>query len=224
MQQRTLIILAVLATSLLLRADSCTLEERNVAVVLGGELPMQFESVGFTQASGEDTGSYDFGADLLDALDELELDGEIDQIAISGAGFEILRSEGHDAARSGEVFFSYSYDDGAGSISTGTEQRLLSWSTPTNAAGTKGYAIASASGASGPYVLFDPTGLEALNLLLARYLADYNAGNRPTLSVQGRATWNSTPPPTPEVPDDLSWEIFLQVQIRQNAQVEIFNL
>lgn len=225
MRTKTIAILAILALSLMLRADSCTVEQRDVSVVLGGQIPMEFSSVGYVDASGTDEGTFDFGIEILDAIEALELDGTPDTVIVTGGGFRVTRSDGHDARRSGSLNLDVTYTGGTPAAPADADFDLLDYNTPTNVAGTEGFAVSNSQPVSpaDAFVLFSPAGLQAVNEYLDDFLDAYNTGGSPSLSVTGTVTWDSDPAPSQADPDDFTWEVFLQIQLRQTTETDVFN-
>lgn len=205
-------ILFILALSLLLRADACT-EQKDVDLVFGSDFVASLQSSdGFTEANDEDQVSVAADEDLLEAIDELDFDGEITAIQINGARFEIVSNQGHDARRTGEVFVS---------INGAPEVKLMDWNTPNNQPGTKGLASADPIDPQKPGIRFNSNGLGIVNGALQIFLDGYNVGNPPALTLDLRATWTSAPAPTAEDPDDFQWEAALLFQVEQTAKLDV---
>lgn len=218
MRMRTLIILGVLGTSLLLRADSCLIEQVEVDVVLGTEIPAEWVSVGFTDATGvrKDTLDVNPTDDLVAELDDLDLPGDLVSIQITGVGFKVLTSEGHDARRFG--------------IISVEGFPFIEFNTPTNAAGTTAFAKASGTAidplTSTPELRLRSQGLSLLNDRLDTFLQQYLAGGSPDptlLELSYVADWTSTPAPTAGSPDNFTWTTNLQVQIIQKSDLDTFD-
>lgn len=208
-------ILFILALSLLLRADACT-EQKDVNLVFGSDFVASLQSSsGFTEANDEDAVTVDAGENVDDAIQELEadFDGDITSIQVNGARFEMIANDGHDARRNGEVFVS---------INDGAEVKLMDWNTPNNLPGTEGFASAKPIDPATPGILFNQTGLSAVNTALQTYLDNYNDGITPNnLSFTFRATWNSSPPPTALEPDNFQWDAVLLFQVQQTTLLDV---
>lgn len=209
---KNLSILFILCLSLLLRADACT-EEEEIDLVFGADFVATLQSSeGFTEASDEDQVTLDADDDVLEAIDDIGLEGEVESIVINGASFRMVANDGHDARRSGEVFVT---------INGGAELKLMDWNTPNNLPGTEGFASANPIDPATAGIRFDPVGLGAVNTALETFLANYNGGIQPNpLKVVVRATWDSTPPPSASDPDDFQWEARLLFQVKQSTLVD----
>jgi hypothetical protein len=215
MRKNHLSILFVLGLSLILRADSCT-ETKNVDLVFGADFVATIQSSeGWTQANDENTVSVAMDQDLLEALNDVDIEGTVTSILVNGASFEMLTNDGHDARRNGSVYIR---------INNGSKTELLQWNSPNNQPGTKGYASSAPIDPATPSIRFEAVGLKSLNAALYEFLDNYNHGISPnTLTVDVIAEWDSTPPPTEQDPDNFSWQAKLLVQMKQDAVVDVPN-
>ena len=197
--------LVLLCATLALRADSCLVKQKDIAMVLAGAIPAQWESRGYTQANFNDTATVHAGQDVQDALDADTIEGEVTSIKVVGAVYEVLDSSGHDARRAGTV--------------TLNGNQLLSFDVPTNVRGTRGNA------GDGTLTLA-PAGLAFVNDRLQQFLDSYNAGapNPALLDFTYAASWTSTPAPTAGDPDDFSWTTDLVIQIEKTATLDVPDL
>lgn len=194
--------LVLLCATLVLRADSCLVEQKDISMVLAGEIPAEWVSQGWTQANFTDTGLIEAGEDVGDALDADDTDGEVTSIQVVGAVYEVLESTGHDAQRAGTV--------------TVNGNLLLTFDVPSNRKGVKGAA------GDGTLTL-EPAGLTFINARLQQYLDSYNAGtpNPGLLDFNYTAQWTSTPAPSAGDPDNFRWTTDLVIQIEKTATLDV---
>src|SRR5262245_53244735 len=148
MRRKTIWILGVALLSLVFQGESCVIEQRTVAAIIGSSVPAEWHTQGFTDTSDRDT--VDVAAEIKNAIEDIDLD-KITSIGISGGCYEVDQSTGHDAARAGDVSV-----DG---------HHFLHFNVPTNATGT--------SGSTGDGTLtLDSDGVNYLNGLVNNYLND----------------------------------------------------
>jgi hypothetical protein len=194
--------LVLLCATLVLRADSCLVEQKDISMVLAGEIPAEWVSQGWTEANFSDTDIVQAGEDVGDALDADDTEGEVTSIQVVGAIYEVLESTGHDARRAGTV--------------TVNGNLLLTFDVPSNATGVKGAA------GDGTLTLEAP-GLTFVNNRMQQYLDSYNAGipNPALLDFTYVAQWTSTPAPSSGDPDDFRWRTDLVIQIEKTVTVDV---
>lgn len=201
MRSRTLWILGLVLVSLAVQGESCILEQRKVAAVLGSSIPVEWQSRGFTDTMDDST--IDAGAIIADAIDDADIDvADIKSIAIAGGCYEVVRNSGHDAQRQGTVMI----DD----------VLVLSFDVPNNQEGT--------AGTSGDGTLtLNGAGITYLNGKLDTYLAALkaNPSTPPPLAFTYKAQWTSTPPPTEGDPDNFDWVTCVNLQIEYEVEVDV---
>ena len=211
MPRNALLVLAVLATTLLLRADSCTVEERSIAVSAGSTLRFTVEGAG-TGTSW--AGALDLGQDIRDALLDLDEDDRVDSVRVVGARMEFLRNDGFSTVRRGNVFAGES----------GSEQRILEFRAADNEAGTAGLASFGSVNAqpdSATILLsWKTAGMRAVHALADSFLARWYRGEDPQLLLSLRADWSPAAPDT--LPDDFDLEIRLDLQIHRILDAEVY--
>jgi len=201
MRSRTLWIVGLVLVSLAVQGESCLLEQRKVAAVLGSSIPAEWQSRGFTDTMDDST--VDAGAIIADALDDADIDvADIKSIAIAGGCYQVVRNSGHDARREGTVMI----DD----------VLVLSFDVPNNQTGT--------TGTSGDGTLtLNAAGITYLNGKLDTYLAALkaNPSTPPPLEFTYKAQWTSTPPPTEGDPDNFDWITCVNLQIEYEVEVDV---
>ena len=211
MKRKNLFILLVLCTSLILRADSCVLEQREVSQVSSLGVPAEFVSQGWTESSETQSAVVDISADVRDALEGVSVDN-IEQILLAGAAYKVTASTGHDAARDGDVTVK---TPGAGAAN-----QLLTFDVPTNSAGTSGTA------GDGTLTLVN-AGVDFINTQVATWLDQYKTNpalaDDSLLVFEYTATWNSNPPPSAQDPDNFTWSTDVILHVETIIDIEVPN-
>jgi hypothetical protein len=216
MRSRNLTILCILCLSLMLRADSCLVEQKDVALIIPAEVPYEWETRGYTEATGTDSGPFDAAGPIRDGLESDTISGTIVSVQVSGVQYRVTESTGHDAQRFG--FIEITFDQSVGTGHDVGPYRVLDFDVPTNVAGTTG---AAGDGT----VTLNRAGVDELNYRLGEWLTTYNADTSDTSLdswLQGTwgVSWTSDPPPTSNEKDNFKWVTDLVVQVEKNAKVD----
>ncbi len=199
MRHRTAWILGVILLSLVFQGDSCVLEQRRISAILGESVPAEFHTRGFTDTV--DDSIIDVGKEIKEAIEDIDVE-DIANIYISGGCYEVLRSEGHNARRTGQVEI-----DG---------NLVLTFDVPDNLKGRTG------NSGDGTLALQAP-GVTYLNNRLNTFLADLKAGLDPNLTVFYEASWVSDPSPSSGDPDDFDWIVCLNLQVDYKIEIDVPN-
>jgi hypothetical protein len=202
MRHRTAVLFGLACLALVLKGDSCLVEERTTDVVITADVPAIWQTEG-TNNTGTDTYVVDAGDEILEALDDLGDDADLTEINIAGVCYEVLQNNGFDGAHEGSVSV-----DG---------NELLTFEVQTNATGTKG-------GTEEATVRLSADGVNYVNSLLDQFLASYNAGNPdPSLlnDLEFVANWSSTPPGATGY--DFDWKTCLILQVIGEVTVDVPN-
>lgn len=214
--QRNLTILGIICLSLILRADSCLLEQKKVHMVIPAEVPFQWETKGHTEATDTRTYSFDAAGPVRDGLSSDSIPGDLLRVYLAGAQYRVVESTGHDARRVGSVTIEFDVAAGPGH-GTGPFE-LLTFDVPSNATGVSG------SAGDGTVTLV-AAGLGEINYRLGEWLDAYKANPLDTsldgwLRGTGTATWSSTPAPSAADPDDFTWVTDAVIQVVKEGDVE----
>ena len=216
MRNRNLTILVVLLVSLVLRADSCLLEQRDVHLVLPALVPANWETSGHTEATDTDTDFVDAATPVRDAIESESLAGDIIGVTLSGITWEVLTNTGHSTRRFGGVDFT--------ALGDGTV-RILDFNIPNNDAGERGQTGDGTGRATlvaeGANELSD-----RLTTWFQQYQNDPASADDTLLQFTYRAIWDSSvdgDPPTAADPDNFTWVTNLILQIETVADIEVVN-
>lgn len=191
-----------LPTALLLTVaiGGCIVEDREVDVVVTGDIPVTWHTTG-NNSSGNDIINVNVATDVEDALDQLDADSDVQSIAIAGGSYEVLANRGFVGAHSGTVYVS----------ATGvSEMQVLSFDAPSNATG--------ASGSTTVEIALKKPGVDFLNARLNSYLTTHDAG---LMQFTFRTAWTSTPPGAGSY--DFDWKTALVMQIVGTIKVKVPN-
>lgn len=208
--QRNLTILLILCTSLVLRGDGCNvLEQKDVEQVAGIPVPAEWVSIGWTDASGSYTDSFDasIAEDLRTAIAENGGADNLVAINVSGVQYKVLESTGHDAQREGSVTVE--------PTGTGSPLGLLVFNIPGNETGRSG-----AAGDGSGELIMQISGTTLVNGRINSWLDQYKANPGDTsydnlLDLTFEVNWTSTPAPSAQSPDNFTWTTDLVLQVVQ---------
>jgi hypothetical protein len=210
-------ILLLLCLTLMLRADSCLVEQREVAVVLPAKVPAVWETAGHVQATDEATDDVSPAKALRDALEDDPLSGDITAVYLSGVTYRVLTNSGHSTRRAGSVSVDFS----------GTELQLMTFDIPHNDVGLEGK---SGDGiASNGDVDLVAAGVDELNSRLNDWLDSYRTDPGDTsydslLDFTWIARWDSSldgDPPSVSDPDNFTWETNLIILVEKTTDVDV---
>jgi hypothetical protein len=202
MRNKTVCWLGLACLVLVLKGDSCLVEERTVDVVVTGDIPATWHTEG-SNSEGSASIMIDANDEVLEALDDLSDEAELESIKVSGVCYEVLENDGFIGSHSGVV----SVDGHA----------LLEFDVPTNAVGTTG-------GTEGAEVTLVADGVGYVNGLMATYLAGYNAGNPDEDLLDDlmfSASWESADPGASSY--DFDWKTCLILQVVGNVTLDVPN-
>jgi hypothetical protein len=202
MRNKSVYLLGLVSLILVLKGDSCLIEERTVDVVVTGDIPATWHTEG-SNSSGSAAITIDANDEVQEALDDISDDADIESINVAGVCYEVLANSGFVGAHDGMVSV-----DG---------HQLLTFDVPTNAVGTTG-------GTTGAEVSLVADGVAYVNGLMASYLAGYNAGNvnEDLLdNLMFSASWTSTDPGGSSY--DFDWKTCLILQVVGNVTLDVPN-
>jgi hypothetical protein len=210
-------ILGIVCLTLVLRADSCLVEQRQVSLILPAQVPAHWETVGHTQSTDEDTDFVSAAGPLRDALDDDPLPGDITHVYLSGVTYRVLTNTGHSTRRQGTVSIDF------GKVELG----VLTFDIPNNDAGLEGKS--GDGDPSNGQVDMVAAGVDEMNTRLNAWLDAYRANPGDDsydslLDFTWRATWDSSldgDPPSASDPDNFTWETNLIILIEKNAEVDV---
>lgn len=226
--RRSTMILGVMALSLILRADGCVTEERNLNGSVPIEITAEFLTEGFLEPDGVrytlSTSDVDEIIASLDDLDSetieavrnaIDPDGGGREVLIGGLRAYVVENRGNIAARTGSL----ELDLGGGL------EPVASLNPTTNATGSEASfangGIELAAGAA--------TGLTSLKGRLNDFLSDYLDGNlddarSELVGLAFEATWETADPePTQTNQDDFDWAVEVIVLIPAQYAIEVPN-
>jgi hypothetical protein len=187
MQRKALHLIGLLALAIVLRADSCLIEQRTISTVVGGDIPTMWTTTGF--AENQQTLFVEAADQVDDALEEFSEDADLDSIHVTGVCWEILANRGSTARQAASR---------TGSV-TVNGIALLTFDIPNTMEGTEG---CSGDGS----VTFNAAGLDHINDRLNAYLAGWNSGSADPdlLDFTFVSQWDSDPAPTSGRPEPLT--------------------
>jgi hypothetical protein len=202
MRSKSFCLLGLLAMVLVLKGDSCLVDERTVDVVVTGDIPATWHTGG-SNSAGSAAIVVNANDEVQEALDDLSDDADLESIKVAGVCYEVLENGGFVGAHEGTV--------------TVDGHTLLSFDVPTNTVGTTG-------GTEGAEVMLAPDGVNYVNDLMADYLAGYNNGNVDESILDNlmfSASWTSTDPGTESY--DFDWKTCLILQIVGTVTLDVPN-
>ncbi|HEX7880650.1 MAG TPA: hypothetical protein VF720_14640 [Candidatus Eisenbacteria bacterium] len=200
--RKPLIALGLGLLFLVLKADSCIIEDRMVDAVVTQTIPYVWHTEG-DNAAGSDSAVVSLAADVEAALDEFEGDVDVTAIHISGGTYRVLENRGFVGAHMGTVTIQAVGDE---------PLTILTYDVPNPPGNADG-----ASGGTGVDVSLVAAGINLLNERLAEYL-DTRDPSR--LQFTFRTEWNSTAPSTDY---DFDWETALILQVVGTIEVQVPN-
>ncbi len=200
--RKSLNLLLLASLFMVFHGESCLIEERETDFVIRADIPAVWHTEG-TNSSGSESVFVSAATEVDNALGDLDGDAVVDEIVISGACYEVLENNGFIGAHSGNVTVA----------ATGQSPlALLSFNSPSNAAGSTG----SSAGAE---VSLSAAGVNFINGRLAQYLSTRDAQ---LLEFTFAATWNSTPP-TGGQAYDFDWKTCVVLQIKGTLTLDVFD-
>ncbi|HKK71528.1 MAG TPA: hypothetical protein VKA86_09945 [Candidatus Krumholzibacteria bacterium] len=216
---RSVTLLGVVVAGLLL--PGCLTEETQVNGSVPITLSADWTTQGFTDSDGTLGGLTNAQIDrIFEDLDDADLQSVRDaleagqEVQVAGLRAFVTRNEGHVAQRQGVL----QIDTGSGF------EDAAEVNVPSNEAGTE------ATAANGRIVIEESfTGLGDLRGVMQDFLSAYLGGNRDAarqilLGLGWSATWSSTPPPTPQDPDDFDWTSEIVVMVPSQYTIDVPNL
>lgn len=211
MKLRTFLALGLLASTLVLRADSCTVDDREISTVAATTLVFTVQGTGRATVWAD---TLDLGAKLRVVLDGLDGEGRIDSVRVVGARMEFVRNDGFSAIRRGNVLVG---DPGA-------EQRIIEFRSADCLPGTLGFGtFTSVNQPPDPgeiRVNWKTTGIRNVHALADSFLARYARGEAADWQFAARTTWTPAAPDT--LQDDFDLEVRLDLQINRTIDVEVY--
>lgn len=204
-------VLALLAATLLLRADSCAVEDREIAAVVGSSFTFTVQGTGNATAWAD---TFDLGAKLRGVLDDVESVGTLDSVRVVGARMEFTRNGGFSAIRRGNILVG----------NPGDEQRIIEFRAADCLPGTKGFgtftSVNQPPDAGEIRVNWKTSGMRNVHALADSFVARHVRGDAAEWELSVQTTWSPAAPDT--LPDDFDLQVRLDLQINRTAAVEVY--
>lgn len=201
MRSKAIPILGILLASLVFQGESCLLEQKEIAAIIGSSIPAEFVTTGYTQGTDMKSDLVDADSLILNAIDEIEID-DIDSIRVTGACYEVTAYSGTPRQRVGSISVN------------GTPLLTFDATTDVDAMGCSGDGS----------LTFNSAGIDAVNTAVNNFLAAVKAGQSPSLQFNYVANWTSTPPPSQSDQDNFTWHVDLKLQVYYSPEIDVPNI